>query len=146
MKTINNNIEEKTVGFPNAKLLKEKGFYIDKSNTLKFYHTETELRIWNTIMRVQTYATSLPFEYSKYDIYQAPTTSLAIDWIRINFGIQIFLDYTFYDGFHYGCKVVLPDGNVEEIWVEGVDNDIDGSDTPEEAKEAAINHVLTVLL
>jgi len=39
-----------------------------------------------------------------------------------------------------------PNGNVEEVWSEGVDNDVDGSDTPEEAKEAAISYVLTTLI
>ena len=70
-------------------------------------------------------------------------TSLRLD-------IQVFLDYTFFDGFHYGSKIVSNNGrvkgNVKEIWTEGIEDDIDGSNTPEEAKETAINYVLTNLI
>jgi len=127
MKTINNNIQEARVGFPNAKLLKEKGFNVK----CKDFYNKVEV---------------LNGSYHLEGSIEAPTQQLAIDWIRINFDIQIFLDYTFYDGFHYGCKITIPNGDVEEIWTEGIDNDIDGSDTPEEAKEAAINYVLTKLI
>jgi hypothetical protein len=142
-------IEEVRVGFDNAKLLKEKSFEVSCNKLWcgEFGH-KFKIKTLNTKMSNSYYIKlakeKLNPEINDYCI--APTQQVAIDWIRINFGIQIFLDYTFYDGFHYGCKIVLPNGDVEEIWVEGVDNDIDGSSTPEEAKEAAINHVLTILI
>jgi len=137
MKTINNNIEEQRVGFDNAKLLEEKGF---KCKVEYYFVNRDQYGVQNKNKREVKYTDALTRGVKR------PTQQLVIEWIRINFGIHIILDFTFYDGFHYGCKIMSPNGNVEEVWSEGVDNDVDGSDTPEEAKEAAISYVLTTLI
>lgn len=119
-RTINNNIEEKRVSLEVAKMLKEHGFDVWQIPAHRFIENEV--------------------------LYYRPTQQVSIDWLRINFGIQIFLDYIFYDGFHYGCKITEPNGDFHEIWLEGKDNDIDGCDTPEEAKEEAIKYALQNLI
>jgi len=134
MKTLNNNIEEQKVGFDNAKLLKEKGFDV---KTHYWFHRDTKKLEYNNLLFSMNNLT---------ENYSAPTQQVAIDWIKINFGIQIFLDYTFCVGLYYGTKIMSPNGNVDEIWTKSVDKVIDGSNTPEEAKEAAINYVLTKLI
>jgi hypothetical protein len=60
--------------------------------------------------------------------------------------IHIFLDYEYYDGFHYGCKITESNGDFHEIWLDGKEVDIDGCDTQEEAKEEAIKYVLQNLI
>lgn len=117
---INNKITEPRVSEEVGKLLKEHGFDVVQIPAHRFIENG--------------------------ELYHKPTQQLAIDWLKINFGIQIFLDYTFYDGFHYGCEITEPNGDFHEIWLEGKEDDIDGCDTPEKAKEEAIKYVLQNLI
>lgn len=55
-------------------------------------------------------------------------------WMKDQFKIQMFLDYTYYDGFHYGVKWVRANGDYGQIWKDNDGEDPDGWDTPEEAE------------
>ena len=71
---------------------------------------------------------------------------LAIDWIRKNFGIHIFLDYGFYNGFYYGVKWCKSNGDYGVCWKEGEHGEPDGCYTIEEALNFALNFILTDLI
>lgn len=80
------------------------------------------------------------------DALSAPEQWVVVEWLRIVHGIQVFLDYTFYDGFHYGCKYVKSNGDYGDIWKEGVEDDIDGVSTPQEAYSTAFDYILNNLI
>ena len=156
MKTINNNIEETKVGFNNAKLLKEKGFDVpcsthwewgngDKKENLPagiyiagFIDKENLPRPYSNSELMKSY-----FEDSnQFGEFSRPTQQLAIDWILKNYNIWIH---------------VAPENNEEDIvtWrltIQRIDTEVRFVRTfgefnkPEEAKEAAINYVLTKLI
>ena len=132
MKTINNNIEEQTVGFDNAKLLKEKGFDV----VTKGLFFDGEL---NSTVE----AKNSDFESSRY--FSAPTQQVAIDWIWINFGIHIEIqhDGTFSHFTYKLCKLNKNNIKTEPHYLHPFG---EGFHTPEEAKEATINYVLTKLI
>jgi len=142
---MNNNIIEKYVTFEIGNLLKEKGFNVPTREYYRNYPT-AKIMSWDIGKYYNGNDDSKMETAGGMTYVSAPTTALTISWIRENFGIQIFLDYTFYDGFHYGCQVVSPNGNVNEIWIERKDLDIDGADTPQEAENAAIHYTLTNLI
>ena len=80
---MNNNIEEYHVGYEVAELLKEKGFdvhcnsfYLDNGNSF--------------IDEVGNYNSQDQDENNNHS--SAPTHSVAIKWIRENFGIHIMVD------------------------------------------------------
>jgi hypothetical protein len=127
---MNNNIEESRVTFDVAKLLKEKEFDIE---TIESYCSSVnDSMIVKLFPRVQQYKPNVKEEW------YAPTQQLAIDWIRINFGIYIILDW---DGDEYFCATRKVVDSKMVIDVFGL-----RFNKPEEAKEAAINHVLTNLI
>jgi len=121
METMNNNIQEQRVSSDNAKRLKEKGFdvkcnrYIDLEPNMAMAYDE------------------------KVHIY-VPTQQLALDWIRVNFGIHIEvfkrrgINGT---GYNFMC-IKAEDGEAYSVPLEMKD----GLKTPEEAKEAAISFFL----
>lgn len=150
MKTINNNIEEQMVGFDNAILLKEKGFDVpcrfvhDNWNNIKDWEEEDDNRNphKNSIKNQSAY-------------YSAPTQQVAIDWIRINFGIDIYTKCI--EPFDYEDKM---NPYPKIVWISKI-NDLEQIEkfvntnnglainhfhTPEEAKEAAINYALINLI
>jgi len=160
MKTINNNIEEKEVGFPNAKLLKEKGFkqwclcnyFKERPRSYglaehKFKSNETLLNIhgWDNMLHDGTYEQS--------DIFTiAPTQQVAIDWILINFGIHIHVETDsygecFYPKISSASKKTWDNLELRSLIIASLYNiSVVKYNTPEEAKEATINYTLTKLL
>jgi hypothetical protein len=121
-KEVNNNIEEHRVGFPNAKLLKEKGFGV--KCTHRYFHNSDLITTEEST--------------SKFPIINAPTQQVAIDWIRINFELEVNIEsctmgfYVFiYNRKTYSKIILQYFHNIFE--------------TPEEAKESAINHVLNLI-
>ena len=148
MKTINNTIIEQRVGFPNAKLLKEKGFDCFCSFAFNGAYEPHHLNI-----------IELGFKQSNSElienIFTAPTQQLAIDFIRINFNIHIYTNsvepFDYEDKMNPYPKIVwiskINDLKQLEKFV-NTDNGlaINHFHTPEEAKEAAINHVLTKMI
>ena len=115
------------VTFKQAELLKEKGFDVEVNSeilTNGFVNHHGIKKNWN-------------FEQG---FYSAPEHWQVIEWLRIKHGIQIFLDYFFYDGFHYGCKYTKSNGESGEIWIEG-DDDIDGALTQQEAYSKTFDYI-----
>jgi len=126
MKEINNNIEERLVSFESAKLLKKAGFDIRRG---LMYGTQN-------IPQLESYNETLFDLYRDY--FLAPTQQVAIDWIRINFGIHIRLDRN-WD--MWRCEVFRIIGGNKHVPT-GWEN----YDTPEEAKEEALKYCLTELI
>jgi len=135
MKIINNNIEEQKVNFTNAKLLKEKEFGVNCSMVYDFDGKIDEggFREGGGGWRART------FNYNKTLNYacSAPTQQVAIDWILENFYIHIKLDR---DEDMWKCELYTINSGNRHIPT-GYKN----YNTPEEAKESAINHVLTCM-
>jgi hypothetical protein len=133
---INNNIKEPKCSFVVSKLLKEKGFNIDTYTGWLLMHNEYH---WNSRMFT-------------YDIWQ-PTHSLAIEWIRINFGIiihsyprtynetDLMWSYSICRQYHDGHLVDglefpdIQDPNKIPIW-----------SNPNDSTEAALIYVLSNLI
>jgi hypothetical protein len=153
-KELNNKMQEQKVGFDNAKLLKEKGF--DCINPPIFYirktiNTGTPMYNGNGT----SYLSSMPKLSIKEGHYYSPTQQVAIDWIRINFNVEIHVGVNFYNkseklGYYYSIdkftKANIHDGKDYDMNQINLLGDTKAFDTPEEAKEAAINHVLTILI
>jgi len=125
MKKIDNSIEERRVGIDNAKLLDELGFdVICKYGYNHVTHEPIEMLNRN----------------SEKIIISAPTQSIALDWIRINFDIHVYVNEEFRpyiikdkkNLIRSGPLYRIENGNNKYSWV-----------TPEEATEAAINFILT---
>lgn len=130
---MNNNITEDYCSFEVSKLLKEKGFdiysesyYLDNTKELMEY-----VGCYNTLDQEKDNPHSI-----------RPTHSLAIKWIRENFGIHIFS---------------TPQGITTKYWLFGifytdpkkgrVDYDTNNRfDTCEESIEAALLHTLKNLI
>jgi len=174
-KIINNNIEEQRVGFDNAKLLKEKGFEVptdryyrsDGVLVSKFedslgcereyqFNSDDFLDNWNkpkwVIGKDGGMCFGCKLDNVKYfEAFSIPTKQLAIDWIRINFNvdIQVIVNYSSL-GKTYRVGIVFINvlKQVDSLFIRP-DNDtihFIEFETPEEAKEVAINHVLTKLI
>ncbi len=98
------------------------------------------------LIKTGEFSTDPIMDYYNQKTVAAPEQWQVIEWLHIKHGVQIFLDYTFYDGFHYGCKFVESSGDFGEIWKEGIDNDIDGCDTPQEAYSFTFDYILKKLI
>jgi len=139
-------IEPTYVTFEQAKLLKEKGFneYTSigySTSGEKYFHQGGQEPVKNN----QKYYEGRSYEGAPF-LCSAPEQYLIVEWLRLVKGIHVLLDHIYYDGFHYGCKIVESNGNVSEIWREGIDTDIDGCDTPQEAYSAALDYILKELI
>ena len=85
---INNNIQESYCSFEVSKLLKEKGFSII---TETYYKEQRPLDDYV----LQTLNNTLKENYNHQSYawqYLRPTHALAIEWIRVNFGVWITAD------------------------------------------------------
>jgi len=131
MKTINNDIQEKRVGVDNARLLKEKGF--DIITDLIYMTNHTSIVLFDNVNGLRHSDGNNPF-------ISAPTHQLAIDWIFENFGFVIWSEPIVKKDsimfFYYIRKYKI------SRWTKLTTL----FTTPEEAKDAAINYVLTTLL
>jgi len=141
MGKIINNIEEVRVGFPNAKLLQEKGFDCICSFAFNGAYEPHHLNI-----------IELGFKQSNSEllknVFTAPTQQVAIDWFRINFGIHVDcqVEGINLDIYRFIC-FKTSDERVKETIKHIEDDSHNGRyDTPEEAKEVAINYVLINLI
>lgn len=141
---INNNIEEIRVSFPVAKLLKEAGF----DCVVNKCYAEERLIDKNTGGDLFTGVYRL-CDLSRFHkrFYYAPTQQLAIDWIRVNFGIHIFVKQGY--KWEYVIETVLPcweyvietvENKPKTLWNDGLEA------TPEEAINAALEYTLTNLI
>ncbi len=67
---------------------------------------------------------NIPFLVGKTSI---PTYEQVKDWFIQKHNLQLFLDYSYYDGFHYGYKWVKSNGAYGIIWKDNNGEDPDGS-------------------
>lgn len=147
MKEINNNIKESYCSFEVSKLLMEKGFLNDS-----FYHYNQHGEFMeNSVsnkMHVAThhlYANTYDFKIDRWGggnskCITAPTHALAIEWLKVNFGIWIYIK------FDCACRkwyyIIQNTNNINEI--DTRNNSIFNS--PQEAIEAALKYVLEGLI
>lgn len=75
----------------------------------------------------------------------APSYQQVITWFKEKHGLQLFPDYTYYDGFNYGFKWVKSNGDWGVIWKENGMDIPDGCDTIEEATNLAIEEALKLI-
>lgn len=98
-KNINNQISEHYCSFEVSKLLKEKGFNIGSE-----HYYDSELPYHGDLF--YNYKDDFP------TLYERPTHALAIEWIRVNFGIQISADGDCYGNEWYSKLSVVS----EDLW------------------------------
>ena len=84
MENINNNIKEPICSFEVSNLLKEKGF--DVLSTAFYHKTKKELVDPKSYADLAINKNS---DFSTASFITAPTQSVAVEWIRVNFGIDI---------------------------------------------------------
>lgn len=129
---MNNNIQEDYCSFEVSKLLKEKGFNIP----LNLYYNPFSGRLMKeSVLKIQN---------SHKQSINAPTHSLAIKWIRENFGIHIY-------GFLFSITTKkysweIWDDKNEKVYQHESDSDKWGFNSPEEATEAALLYTLKNLI
>lgn len=131
MKEIINNIEEPICSFEVSQLLKEKGFDVPTSN---FY-------VNGKLLNPKYFYCPINKCNSDFDddTVCAPTHSIALEWIRVNFGIDI------------ECRAVRYVGREKASYYSA---NVNGTvvlfqkrfDTPSEAIDAALLHVLKEII
>jgi len=155
-KKIMDNLKKHLVSFEIAKKLRQLGF-----NLLVNYFYSQE---GNLIPRILESGNE-SIEFEPYDFYEnfntiakykvkndyqsvfsAPLLSQVFDWIKNEYNIQIFPDYTYYDGFHYGYKWVKNNGEYGEIWIDNNGESPDGFDSLNDATEYAIESILNKII
>ena len=138
---INNNIKEQIIGFDNAKLLKEKGFEVP-CNTHTFISNTNKI-VQETSVHCIDWGNRVLKTVQKYS---APTQQVAIDWISKNYYLHLIIIPTVTG--RYAFKWVDVQLDPENVIERPPYNDVDGYDynTVPEAKEAAIDNVLTELI
>jgi hypothetical protein len=129
---INNDIQESYCSFEVSKLLKEKGFDVKENDTWALDQQGNRYQ-W----RINGY----PVLMSKEDCWN-PTHALAIEWIRINYGLWIIILPTAESYFTY--KIIKMEGIIETPPYK----DVAAYDyrTPQEATEAGLLYTLTNLI
>ena len=137
----------KPVDFTTAKLLKEKGFD-GKSNgnfNLIGVYTSAKYNLPNLSDKQDVYILTDWNNFTDMagnsEYYTAPTIAEVVMWFKDVKKIQLFLDFNYYDGFHYGIKWVISNGKFGEIWRDNNEYP-DGYDSWEEAYEAAFEYLL----
>jgi hypothetical protein len=147
------------ISFPIAKLLKEKGFdlpaqkyYEHALKSVKnkedgysgpFGWKKGELNLQTDYFVNNSKTADLTSEM--WYMCSAPTIADVVMWFKDVKKIQLFLDFNYYDGFHYGIKYVISNGKFGEIWRDNNEYP-DGYDSWEEAYEAAFEYILKELI
>lgn len=75
-----NNINESHCSFELSKVLKEKGFNV---GCKYFYHSKD---------KIESIANKYPLNSELNNQYSRPTHALAIEWLRVNFGIWVYVN------------------------------------------------------
>ena len=147
MKELNNNIKEDYCSFEVSKLFKEKGFDVTclhfyTNPRSKMYGVDEECGAYiikNTPKKLYTCGKHAA-EKSK-NVFFAPTHALAIEWIRVNFGIHLWVEiwrnYSKYSDNDYMY--------VSHIWVKEKVKVKDGKSL-QAATEDALKYVLEELI
>lgn len=126
---MNNNIQESYCSFEVSKLLKEKGFDIIGQ---KWYSADKSIYYQDEFNNNRGHIPSLYCE--------APTHALAIEWIRVNFGIWISVDF---DTKYWFTIITNLSEKDEEL-----NHEVRGDEhkIPQEATEAALLYTLQNLI
>lgn len=126
MKKINNSIVESYCSFEIGKLLKEKGFDIESCD---YYSKEGEF----------LYDRDYPnWQVTKPEGYcDAPTHALAVEWIRINFGIWITITSISQESWQ--CHITKKGDSLGKLYFEDFNS-------PQEATESALKYILEELI
>ena len=133
MKQINNNIQESYCSFEVSKLLKEKGWMV-RTHKYLFTDSQDAGRFWFSTLRDG----NIPhgFDGKEEERVYIPTHSLAIEWLRVNFGVCIYFKRITINDFNV-CYI---GDNLCEIELSGLFN------SPQEATEAALLYTLKNLI
>ena len=152
MKEINNNIKESYCSFEVSKLLKEKEFDVEclhfyTKPKSKMYGIDEHGRAYpikNTSKKLYTFGQHAS---SKDDnVYLAPTHALAIEWIRVNFGIWIEVPHINTYGVNRFHIIVWKYNEEDYHSIYTEDGGYIVFDSPQEATEAALKYVLEILI
>ena len=142
MKVINNNTQESYCSFEVSKLLKEKGF--DTSIPLKTYKNNGQLLHYNSLLTnagideiLKNPELLFPQDKNSFGICLRPTHSIAIEWIRVNFGLWIYASDN-HQGKRWQSQVIRLSANST---IQGFSS----FKTPEEAIEKALLYTLQTL-
>ncbi len=128
-------MKDQIISFETAKLAKEKGFWIEKSNVFildKFKGTSSY-----GVHEGQTYEQIKDIYFKRYDIFLFPTQSLLQKWLREKHNIQITIHYHKTRTFNYGVE-----NEVENLIIETFSTFFN---TYELALEHALYHTLETL-
>ena len=135
--TINNEIEENYCSLDVSKLLKERGFNCFTEATWTVYHQDTEYNNKGNRFEEKGILHGRNERQNSnqyYSIYSAPTHSIAIEWMRINYGLHIYADYNSLHKWFYCILDLNDEGRI----------DASRFNSPEEAIEAALEEALKV--
>jgi hypothetical protein len=143
---IDNEIEEPVCSLQLSKELKEMGFNVPCTHyyVLEFHSfKETGIPVKNGLPHElgENFFQKCKMGRGQPHLAQAPTHSVALLWIKKNFGISLFPDCFYYDGMNYRYKWFSINGSYGEIWKEREDLPA-GCDTIEEATEFALFEIL----
>ena len=143
MKEINNNIQEPICSSEVSQLLKEKGFDV---KTSQFYRNDESIDPKRFI--------GLFYKNSDFAVntfIAAPTHSIALEWIRVNFGIHLRVSRIYRRPlFDEPAPEPMFTVEIDDLYSKNgkaySDGVIDNFDTPQEAIEAALLYTLTNLI
>lgn len=141
---LNNNIQESYCSFPVSKLLKEKGFDQEDCQPIYMYPDGTPIG-------EEIFEKKDKFPVSTWIEFKKPTHTLAVEWIRVNFGIYISISImgdidmpsNTIKSKSYGW--ILSDMKLDETSV-GAQHFEKHFNSPHAATEAALEYVLTNLI
>lgn len=169
---MNNNIEESYCSFEVSKLLKEKGFEVP---TLCYYFEDGAF-VQNSYKDItgMDYGAEFETEYEEllgnwndnfvtkkngdrcfgcdkskgyFETYSAPTHAIAIEWLRANFSINIWIDCNKEEKWIWTVNIIKDGEYIQsDDWIEDLENLPDYYNTPKEAISAAFDYVLKELI
>jgi len=146
MKEIDNNIQESYVSYEVGKLLKNKGFnwiYDEFNPDYNGEHSYFQNINTNEIKMLSHYY----FDNNHNGIQwmdlniPAPTHALAIEWLRVNFGVWVIVNFANKNKWYFDCNRIGFSGEKKRIY----SSDYDYS-SPQEATEVALKYVLEELI
>lgn len=130
---INNKISEHYCSFEVCKLLKEKGFWV-----------QTYAECWVKTLDDEIIYNGNEEQHDRAEQWiMHPTHSVAIEWIRVNFGIWICVDKNKESKFNVHISPKDKNYYVKGIVIDGAEfNKIEWYNSPQEATEAALLYTL----
>lgn len=141
MKEINNNIQEPICSSEVSQLLKEKGFDVPTSQFYRNGELIDPKRFADLYINKNS-------DFAENTFITAPTQSVAVEWIRVNFGIVVLLEPSLHNYYIYRCIVISPTHfkhrQVKTYLSE--ENVIKDFDKPQEAIEAGLLYVLKKMI